>query len=638
MELQVNKIKDLDTKIDNLRNKGKTDTSILDFLSKNDADFDKRVKSSRNRFSTDQAIKNDRDLINFVSERVTGKMPTIKSIPLASEQPEKMKPFTERVGEDLKVRGEALKDTFKRSGEDLNPLSVGIRNVGDVIGGVGDVVGESIISAASYLPEPIKKGAASAVSNILETPIGKFGIEAAKKGIEKYADFKLEHPDAARDIESVANIASIFPIEKAFSTGGRAALKGIGRVIPKAKAVTKSAEVIVDTSKSLVSKSKTAASYLKEGIETKVKNVAVNKKAKRILVERIKKSVPKVQDAVKSGIDIKDANIISNLNRNVLKKGEEAIDIAKKVVLGDTKRHPKEVMGKEFLNKYRKVENLRKSAGARLGEYTKNIKNIKPKDARFTIFNRIKEVPGLEGLTAKLTNKGYVLDFTNTTLSRNKTAQKEILSTWNDAAGRKALGMHNLRQELFEDMGRKSATMIKKIEGTDDKAMEAIRKGLSDILDNSNSQYKSLNSKFVVYENSLKKVRRALKPVEGANDEIIGKRLSQLARRLTSNADADVSFALNQIEGALKTAGIKSDIDLEELQELLNIIVKIFNVEKSTGFAKQIEGGISKAIPISKRDLLSKVVSETLENTADIRQTPAVIQEALENLIRNLVK
>lgn len=87
----VKDIKDLDKKIDQLRSeKGLTDTAILDALGRRDKDFSTRVDKARGAFGNEGAsLTNDRDLLNFVSEKFTGRTPTVPSV---AEQEEVKKP------------------------------------------------------------------------------------------------------------------------------------------------------------------------------------------------------------------------------------------------------------------------------------------------------------------------------------------------------------------------------------------------------------------------------------------------------------------------------------------------------------------------------------------------------------------
>ena len=90
-----------------------------------------------------------------------------------------------------------------------------LQTVGQVAGGVEDVVAEGVRSAyRTFVPEKTQGKVSETIKNILSTPMGQMGVSAAKKGVEYWEKFKKSYPDAAGDIEAVTNIASILPAGK----------------------------------------------------------------------------------------------------------------------------------------------------------------------------------------------------------------------------------------------------------------------------------------------------------------------------------------------------------------------------------------------------------------------------------------
>jgi len=304
---------------------------------------------------------------------------------------------------------------------------------------------------------------------------------------------------------------------------------------------------------------------------------------------------------------------------------------------GSIVAEPRQVVGKVFRDRITAVDSARKAAGQELSKYAAAIPDEKLANVRYNILDRIKEVPGLENAQMKLINGKHQLDFKNTLLEGDDAAIKELTDYFNTAASKKAQGMHLYRQKLFEDLGLKSSTRVKPIESTNDKAIEAIRKGLSDTLDGANDQYKAVNKKYATLENAMKDVRAKLKPVKGAEGDILNLKLAQLSRRLTSNADADMRALLAQIEAAAKSVGFDDGLDVVQLQEILNIIDKYFDIAPQTGFSKQITKGVTESLPMSKRDLMSKALERIVEKTIDPRSSDVVRQKVIKDLIEELL-
>ncbi len=153
--------------------------------------------------------------------------------------------FFDRVGEDLKKRGSAIKQTFQdtASGK-INPLDTGIQVVGQAAGGINDVIGEGVSSAFNALPDSVQEGAKGIGVKILETPLGKAGLKAIQEGMESYEAWKVKNPVGAKNLESIVNIAALFPVGKAT----QAVKKGVTGVV----------DAGVDASKSAFNKGKNA--------------------------------------------------------------------------------------------------------------------------------------------------------------------------------------------------------------------------------------------------------------------------------------------------------------------------------------------------------------------------------------------
>lgn len=105
-----------------------------------------------------------------------------------------------------------------------------LRVAGQTAGAVGDVAGAGLKAAYQVaVPEAGKKTVRRWGREILNTDIGQAGLEALQDGIEAWEEFKKAHPDAAEDLGSVANIASLIPIGQ-----GAKLAKGAGEAVTTA--------------------------------------------------------------------------------------------------------------------------------------------------------------------------------------------------------------------------------------------------------------------------------------------------------------------------------------------------------------------------------------------------------------------
>lgn len=145
--------------------------------------------------------------------------------------------FAQRFGKDLFDRSKMLEEILTVTHEGEQSTAEGVLQVAGKFGAgiVLDMLGEGLVSGVrglsaitpDIIENPIKDAATSAAHSFLNTDIGRAGLEAASAGMERWEEFKEEHPRAARNIESVVNISLIVaPVKKgAAPTPGRLASK-----------------------------------------------------------------------------------------------------------------------------------------------------------------------------------------------------------------------------------------------------------------------------------------------------------------------------------------------------------------------------------------------------------------------------
>lgn len=209
-----------------------------------------------------------------------GKKPSL--IAPASENvgvPEEQKPgFLQRTAEALKKRGSSIVETVKDTATGKISLpEAGLQVGGAIAGGIGDVTGEAVMSTAQALPESIKEPIKQGAIYILQTPAGQKGLEAIGQGMEKYAEWKVNNPMLAKDLESVVNIASLFPMGK----GGKVIAEGVETAVEAGvKGAKASGGIIEATGKAL------SGTAFRPNIAEAERIVAY--KAKNPLIQRIR--------------------------------------------------------------------------------------------------------------------------------------------------------------------------------------------------------------------------------------------------------------------------------------------------------------------------------------------------------------
>jgi len=122
--------------------------------------------------------------------------------------------------EQEKSLGSKLLDRAKSIGGEIKDVATrkssipgsAFRALGDVAGGVGDVIGAAVEPIVTPIVTPV-------MEQVAKTDIGKSALSGVGDLMTKYQGWAESHPDAARNLESAVNIASILPVGKGVQIG-----------------------------------------------------------------------------------------------------------------------------------------------------------------------------------------------------------------------------------------------------------------------------------------------------------------------------------------------------------------------------------------------------------------------------------
>jgi hypothetical protein len=146
-----------------------------------------------------------------------------KPKPVTSITQPETKGFLPTVGADIGKRSAKIAEIATRKGITKLPETLALAT-GQVAGGVADIAGETIKRiGGAVIPEQWKKDIRGRAEAISKTRIGQVGIEALNKGVEAYREFKQAYPEAAEDVEALANIGQFGIIKKGAQVTAKAA-------------------------------------------------------------------------------------------------------------------------------------------------------------------------------------------------------------------------------------------------------------------------------------------------------------------------------------------------------------------------------------------------------------------------------
>lgn len=225
--------------------------------------------------------------------------------------------------------------------------------------------------------------------------------------------------------------------------------------------------------------------------------------------------------------------------------------------------------------------------------------------------------------------KGDILDFKGTTLasqltkSDRNTIQQAFKQSikWGD--GEKA---HKFRQELFEILGGKKKS-LETMTATQEESLNAIRKGLADVLDTKNPQYKALNETYAKLAQPVSEMRKLMKGLAPDDPEdILNMSAGSLARRITSAAssNANVRMTLKSLDDVVPSDTLGK---VEALQDFYNILNKYYDIAPRTGYQN-----------LTKEALDSSMVSKVTGKVGEyVGKTDATRQKAIKEFLESVL-
>src|SRR3990167_865580 len=462
---------------------------------------------------------------------------------------------------------------IKKTGSDprQNPIS-GALNLG-----AGII--ESAFSPLTAATQPVIEPTVGRAINFVADKISDI------PAVQKFATSKAGE-FTSRRAEDVSNAALI-----AGTIGGSKTLTGQVKKIPGA--VTNVVDDLKTTGqmpsieKATQTVKQTVSPFIEEAkrIPNRLKTNIAQKQAVQETINKLPSKV--AREAAQDGLDIGDIKTLYSIAKNQKAPLKKLATVVKDFAEGKTKTNPIEVVGKPIVNRLKELEKARVNVGAKLGEVAENLGVVTKEELLPTVFQRLRKVPGLEGLG--IDNNG-LLNFRNTVLATAETvADRNAIQRIFNSATKWGQGKnkHLLRQELFESLGGKKRASLK-LTATQEKAYEAIRQGLSDVLETKNVGYKNLSNQYRKIITPLKQMRKMMK-VAGEADDVLDMSAGLLARRLTSLAQSNpqIKAILNAMDNATKKAG-KTRLSVESLQDFYNVLEKYYpGIVQKTGFQGQ---------------------------------------------------
>jgi len=597
-----------------------------------------------------QSVKLKYPQYQGMSDREIGEA-TLSKYP---EYQDRIKPET-GVGADLKGIVTGIKDSaIKRadatgeikkaqdSGEQGMVRSL-LQRFGQGAGFASDIVGETFMGVAKALtPQKAQEAIGDTVATVAQ---GIAESQPAQEMVEWYGSLD--------DVQKRDVDATLGTLGLALDVAGGALIKN-----PVKKAVTETIDTVSDTVKAganvVNDVAKPVTDTVKAGADTvtdfvtdiprRAKTNIDTAQATRQAIQNLPSDTAKT--AVRDGIDLNDVRKLYTVTdpntQSSFKKLHETVKAFEK---GETTTNPIELVGKPIVTRLKTLDTEAQKVGKQLSEVADDLGSVTQAELEPVILNKLQSVRGLEGI--KLADqtvdavdtagdiarveKGQLLDFSDTALAStlSKTDQKAIDDIFKEAvADGSGKSKHLLRQELFEILDGKKKS-LENITGTQERAFQAVRQALSDVLDTKNADYKRLNQEYATIITPVNEMRKLMKLLDPDIDEdLLDMSAGLIARRLTSNSMSNpkIRLILRQLDQASSVKG-QTTLSVEELQDFYNILERYYDIAGKTGFQGQITSALEKGGIVSQGvDMLKQFAG----------RSDSVRQKALEDLISEI--
>jgi hypothetical protein len=458
-------------------------------------------------------------------------------------------------------------------------------------------------------------------------------------------NFVMENPTATKIIEETAKVTGALSETASglLATQG-IAKTGMGAVNLAKTGATKTVELAsrgVDLAKTGATKTGDFLRGARDVVKPIIQEAKTLPQKARVNVAQTRateatiKTLPKIgQTAVRSGVGLSDVKTLYQIPKNVAKNIKPLVKAVQNFASGKSKVNPLEMVGKPIIKAFKTAQSKATTIGSKLGKVSEGLGNVTTKQTFPKVFEQLKKVSGLQGL--KVNSKG-VLDFSGTNLASalSKADRVAIQKIFTDAikAGT-GKSKHLYRQELFNILGGKK-TGLAQLTGTQENAFNAIRKGLSDVLDDLNPTYKALNAQYAKAISPINRLQKLLRSA-GVDDDLLNMKAGLLARRLTSfsKSNPEIRQILRDLDKAITTKGTTL-MKTEQLQDLYNVLDKYYDIAGQTGFQGQVTAGVSKALDKGGVSKLIDIAEGQV--TRVLGETDIVKQRALEEILKEIL-
>lgn len=558
--------------------------------------------------------------------------------------------FVNNAAQINKESQEKNKRVDEISGGESNPATAAAK-AGNFSGMLAKQAGNAINAVTqiglSYIPDSVKTGIKDIVSKIFSPAKSENISDAMGQGINALDKFAKQYPIIA---DQVGNLKDVLlnlglpekvlpPIATIANETGTAARQGIDTAIDTAKStvdeIANIPKTAIDAVKKNLPGTTQTATDLAERVPRFIGKVKEASEAAKAKGELIKSSEPPVANAIKSGVDQRVINTVTQADDATRKAYKEMVDIAEDAVNKDKgtlklKQRPEIIAGNAVENQYKLIDAQKKKIGAELGAEIDQLSKTTKVDIGDGIRN-VDDVLGENGVRA-IDGK---LDFQKSKFTPNERAAiQKLYELANEGSDSLTPRQIHGKDQLFSKLQREA-----RFDGVGDLMIETpqgkmslfrvFRDTFSNKLDEiSSEKIRGLNKKY----------RNIITLTDDVEDTIIKSGKFETTKNLSDAqfAQTNLRRLLSDAQSAADYRGIVAELDKvsrdlgytgANAEDLITFATELRKIYPETIPATSLGGTFKTSIS----GMVEKVLEAGKPGTADQ-------QRALKALIESLLK
>lgn len=309
------------------------------------------------------------------------------------------KGFTERVEERFAGRRQEVVETFEDYGKgEIGFPQAAVQVLGKAgFGGTLDVIGEGLVSTGRTISDltpdsietPIVESATEAWNWLSETGAGELAGQALEGGMNRWDEFSKEYPQAAKTVESIANIGLLLAPAKVKAKTEPSILGKVSADIGKSagKQIARRRAGFVDD---LISPKKTPTIKIAETARTTEEGMGLLKKSVVELSKREKEisaEVSRINSVTPKNSIQGNLNAIVQANREMAKKLEK--DVAKGVKIRGVGQREMPVVSREVSSAINKsIDDIISKTPLIVGDVERSVNKVRQIGLEFMSKNK----------------------------------------------------------------------------------------------------------------------------------------------------------------------------------------------------------------------------------------------------------